>query len=58
MMNTGGEFTVTKEMVSVRIPREMNRVLTEYVRSIGITKNAFILSLLRREMERCVKRRG
>lgn len=58
MMNVGGEFTVTKEMVSVRIPSEMNRVLTEYVRSIGITKNAFILSLLRREMERCAKRRG
>lgn len=42
---------MSKEMLSVRIPKEMNARLTEYLRAIGITKNAFILSLIRREME-------
>ena len=38
-----------KEMVSVRIPKNMNQKLTEYVKKIGITKNAFILSLIKQQ---------
>lgn len=41
-----------KEMVSVRIPKNMNQKLTEYVKKIGITKNAFILSLIKQEIEK------
>lgn len=41
-----------KEMVSVRIPKSMNQKLTEYVKVIGITKNAFILNLIKQEMEK------
>lgn len=41
-----------KEMVSVRIPKNMNQKLTEYVKEIGITKNAFILSLINQEIEK------
>lgn len=43
---------MTKEMISVRIPKEMNKKLTEYLKPIGITKNAFILSLLKKEIEK------
>lgn len=42
----------TKEMVSVRIPKEMNAQLTSYLKPIGITKNAFIISLLQRELKK------
>lgn len=39
-------------MVSVRIPKNMNQKLTEYVKHIGITKNAFILSLIKQKIEK------
>lgn len=43
---------MNKEMVSVRIPRDMNAKLTEYLKKIGITKNAFILSLIKKELDK------
>ncbi len=43
---------VTKEMVSVRIPKEMNERLTAYLKQIGVTKNSFILTLLKRELDK------
>lgn len=39
-----------KELVSVRIPAEMNQKLSEYVSQIGTTKNSLILSLLKKEL--------
>jgi predicted DNA-binding protein len=39
-------------MVSVRIPEEMNGKLTELVNKLGITKNAFILSLINKELHK------
>lgn len=53
-MNLGGEFTIDtkhREMISVRIPKEMNRALTDYLKTIGLTKNAFILSLIKKELQ-------
>lgn len=35
-----------KEMVSVRIPKEMNAKLEQHVKGLGISKNAFILMLI------------
>lgn len=43
---------MTKEMISVRIPKEMNERLTAYLKQIGVTKNSFILSLLKRELDK------
>lgn len=40
-----------KELVSVRIPIEMNKQLTEHVKQLGISKNAFILTLLNKELK-------
>lgn len=41
-----------REMVSVRIPKEMNQKLAQHVEKIGITKNAFILSLVKQELDK------
>jgi hypothetical protein len=35
-----------KEMVSLRVPIEMNKRLSDHVRAIGSTKNSFILNLI------------
>jgi len=43
---------VKKEMVSLRIPQPLNKQLTEYLAPKGITKNAFILGLINKELER------
>ena len=40
-----------KELVSVRIPEELNKKLTEHVTPLGISKNAFILGLIYRELK-------
>ena len=39
-----------KEMVSVRIPKAMNKRLDKYVDAIGVSKTAFILMLVSREL--------
>lgn len=40
-----------RELVSVRIPKELNKRLTEYVAEIGISKAAFILQLIYKELK-------
>ncbi|CQR74124.1 hypothetical protein [Sporomusa ovata] len=35
-----------KEMVSVRIPEDMNGKLEQHVSGLGVSKNAFILMLI------------
>ena len=42
---------VEKQMIPVRIPKELNGRLTEYLAPRGITKNSFILGLINRELE-------
>lgn len=41
-----------KEMLSVRIPKEMNAQLTKYLQTIGVTKNSFILGLIREALNK------
>lgn len=39
-----------KELVSLRIPESLNKKLAEHVAPLGISKNAFILGLIHREI--------
>lgn len=39
-----------KELVSVRIPKELNKKFAKHVASMGISKTAFILNLINREL--------
>lgn len=39
-----------KELVSVRIPKELNKKLTEHVAAMGLSKTAFILNLINKEL--------
>lgn len=39
-----------KELVSVRIPKELNKKLAEHVATKGISKTAFILTLINNEL--------
>lgn len=48
--------TPKKEMVSLRIPQPLNKRLTEYLAPKGITKNAFILGLINKELDKAKKR--
>lgn len=41
-----------KENLSIRIPVELNNKFTDYVSQLGVTKNAFILNLIHREMKK------
>ncbi len=40
-----------KELLSLRIPPELNRQLANHVKPMGLSKNAFILGLVNRELE-------
>lgn len=40
-----------KELVSVRIPQQLNKRLAEYLEPKGVSKNAFILGLINRELD-------
>ena len=51
-MNSKG---IKKELVSLRIPEQLNKQLAEYLAPKGITKNSFILGLINRELDK-VKR--
>ena len=44
----------TKERLTVRLPKELNQKLTEYLEPKGIPKNAFILGLINRELDGAV----
>lgn len=39
-----------KELVSVRIPKELNKKFAEHVASMGLTKAAFILNIINKEL--------
>lgn len=39
-----------KELVSVRIPKELNTRFAKHVASMGISKTAFILNLINKEL--------
>ena len=39
-----------KELVSVRIPKELNQKFTEHVAAMGISKTAFILNFINKEI--------
>lgn len=41
-----------KELVSVRIPKELNKKLAEHVAAKGISKTAFILTLIDKEVSK------
>lgn len=41
-----------KELVSVRIPKELNKKLAEHVSAMGISKAAFILNLINKELKK------
>ena len=40
-----------KRQIGIRIPQELDKRLEEHVSKIGISKAAFILSILYRELE-------
>lgn len=42
---------VKKEMLSVRIPKQLNNEFTAYANRIGTSKAAIILILIKRELE-------
>lgn len=41
-----------KENLSIRIPVELNKQFTEYVAQLGMTKNAFIINLIHKELKK------
>lgn len=45
------EKKINKKQIGIRIPQELDCRLTELVNKIGISKPAFILSLIYRELE-------
>ena len=44
--------SLKKELVSVRIPVNLNKKFSDYVAKIGISKTAFILGLIYKELEK------
>lgn len=43
--------SLKKELVSVRIPIELNKKFTNHVSALGISKTAFFLGLLHKELK-------
>ena len=41
-----------KNRITVRLPAELNSKLSKYLEPIGISKNAFILGLINKEMRK------
>lgn len=41
-----------KELVSVRIPKELNKKLAKHVAAMGLSKAAFILNLINKELKK------
>ena len=44
--------SVAKEMLSVRIPKDLNNRLGEHVKAIGVSKAGYILMLLATALEK------
>ena len=51
-MNEKEILKIQKENVSIRIPSNINKQLTNYVAMLGMTKNAFILNLIYQELNK------
>ena len=47
---------VKKETVSVRLTPTTNKQLTEHVANLGISKNAFILNFINKELNKAHRR--
>ena len=45
-----------KQMLSVRIPKELNKSLGAHVAAIGASKNSFILMLIAKELQGMIER--
>lgn len=43
---------IKKETLSIRLPVELNKKFTKYITSLGMSKNAFIISLIIKELEK------
>lgn len=43
---------IAKELLSVRIPKELNKKFSKHIAPLGISKNAFILSLIHKEISK------
>lgn len=52
------ENTNNKKQFGIRIPKELDARLENHVRKIGISKQAFILGLIFRELEKTDNRAG
>ena len=50
-MSTNFDSMKEKRQINIRIPPELDRRLENHVQKIGISKQAFILSLIFRELE-------
>ena len=44
-----------KKQIGIRIPKELNEQLEKHVAKIGISRPAFILGLIYKELERATK---
>lgn len=42
---------VKKELITFRIPKDLNEKFSELVAKKGVSKNAFIIGLINRELE-------
>lgn len=41
-----------RELVSVRIPKELNKKLAKHVAAMGLSKTAFIINLIYKELKK------
>lgn len=44
-----------KELLTLRLPTEINQKFSKIVSSLGISKNAFVLSLIHKEIKKAEK---
>ena len=47
---------IKKELLTVRLPTEINHQFSEMVAQLGISKNAFILNLIHKEIKKYQKK--
>ena len=45
-------MALKKVLVSIRIPEEMNKELTQLVEPLGLSKNAFIIGLIHKALKK------
>lgn len=47
---------IKKELISVRLPPAINKKFTEHVHALGISKNAFLLNIINKELLKAQKK--